>query len=260
MQARVDATIEIARAGGALALDYFRRVADLQVEDKGPQDFVSEADRAVEEQIRALIADAFPEDGIVGEEHETKPSISGYTWVIDPIDGTANFVTGIPAWVVVLAVVHEDQTIIGAIFDPIHDEMYLARRGGGATLNGKPISCPPELSMGRGSVAVGFARRTPHAQTVAVLEAVLDQGGVFFRNASGALMLAYVSAGRLIGYLEGHMRPWDCLAGQLLVSEAGGRIEPQSANDMVQNGGRVVAGSAGVFDDLLQIANTHYKD
>lgn len=256
MTNRKETAEAIARSGGALALDYFQRLASLEVEDKGPQDFVTEADKNVEVHIRALIEKAFPDDGIVGEEHAPKSSTSGYTWVIDPIDGTANFISGIPAWVVAIAVVQDDVTGIGVIYDPIHDEMFSGARGQGAQLNGAPLLCPPNTALTRGSVGTGYSNRISPEKTMEVVSAVVQAGGVFHRNASGALSLAYVAAGRLIGYIEEHMNAWDCLAAQLLIAEAGGRVEMQSANDMIVNGGRVVVGSAGVFDDLLAIANT----
>ena len=258
MQTRKDTAVEIARIGGALALEYFRRLETLKIEDKGPQDFVSDADKAVEDHIRNLIIAAFPEDGIVGEEDAPKPSTSGYTWVIDPIDGTANFIAGIPAWVIVIAIVHDDQTQVGVTFDAVHDEMYVAARGAGASLNKKPLLCPPDLRLDRGSISTGFSRRISDGDTVDVIARVVAQGGVFHRNASGALSLAYVAAGRLNGYIEEHMNAWDCLAGQLLIAEAGGRVETQSADKMIANGGRVVAGSAGVFEDLMKIADDVY--
>lgn len=258
MTNRSDAAEQIARSAGALAVDYFRKLGTLVIEDKGPQDFVSEADKAVELHVRAAIEAAFPDDGIVGEEHAPKPSKSGYTWIIDPIDGTTNFVTAIPAWCVVIAVVLNDVTQIGAIYDPVHDEMYFAERGAGATLNGTPLVCPADATITRGSVSTGYCNRISAETTLKVVHGVLSRGGVFHRNASGALSLAYVSAGRLIGYIEEHMNAWDCLAGQLLIAEAGGRIEQQSANDMIANGGRVIAGSAGVFDDLMEIAREVY--
>ena len=260
MTSRKDAAVEIARSGGALALDYFAKLGSLTIEDKGPQDFVTEADKNVEAHVRALIEDSFPDDGIVGEEDAPKPSSSGYTWVIDPIDGTANFITAIPAWTVVIAVVKDDQTQIGVTCDPIHDEMYVAVRGAGAWLNDAPLVCPADTALTRGSVGTGYSNRISAARSVKVIEAVLDAGGVFHRNASGALSLAYVAAGRLIGYIEEHMNGWDCLAGQLLIAEAGGRVEVQSADDMIANGGRVVVGSAGVFDALVQIADATYAD
>lgn len=260
MTSRKDAAVEIARSGGVLALNYFASLGSLTIEDKGPQDFVTEADKNVESHVRALIANAFPDDGIVGEEDEPKPSSSGYTWVIDPIDGTANFIAAIPAWTVVIAVVKDDQTVIGVTCDPIHDEMFVAERGKGAWLNDVPLVCPADTALTRGSVGTGYSNRISSAQAVKLVEAVLGAGGVFHRNASGALSLAYVAAGRLIGYVEEHMNAWDCLAGQLLIAEAGGRVEVQSADDMIANGGRVVVGSAGVFDALVAIADATYVD
>ncbi len=248
----------IARSGGALALDYFAKLASLEIEDKGPQDFVTAADKDVETHVRALIEKAYPDDGIVGEEHAPKPSQSGYTWVIDPIDGTANFIANIPAWCVVIAVVKDDQTQIGVTYDPIHNEMFSAECNKGATLNGRPLICPADTALNRGSVSTGYSSRIEANHTIKVITAITDAGGVFHRNASGALSLAYVGAGRLIGYIEEHMNAWDCLAGQLLIAEAGGAIEPQNAQDMMKNGGRVVASSKGVFKDLQKIADAAF--
>ena len=259
LEKRALAAINIAQNGGALAANYFQRIGTLVIEDKGPQDFVSEADKAVELHVRAMIEDAFPEDGIVGEEHASKPSKSGFTWVIDPIDGTTNFINSIPAWVVVLAVVQNDQTAIGVTHDPIHEETFSAVRGKGARLNGETLICPPDTALSRGTVSTGYSTRIKTEGTLKLLDSIMEKGGVFHRNASGALSLAYVAAGRLIGYVEEHMNAWDCLAGQLLIAEAGGKVEVQSADDMIAEGGRVVAGSAGVFDDLVRIADKAYS-
>ncbi len=258
MSKRSTVAVEIARDAGAFALSFFERVGGLVIEDKGPQDFVSEADKAVELRVRAAIEQAFPEDGIVGEEHAPKPSQSGYTWVIDPIDGTTNFITAIPAWTVVISIVHEDKAVIGVTFDPIHDEIYTAIKGEGAWLNGAPLRGPADASLARGSVGTGFSNRVDPDGVRRLIDEVLKADGVFHRNASGALSLAYVAAGRLLGYVEEHMNAWDCLAGQLLIAEAGGRVEVQSADDMIKHGGRVVVGSAGVFDELVAIADAAY--
>ena len=259
MTDRAQVAVEIAVDAGAFAHDFFRRVATLEIEDKGPQDFVSEADKAVELRVRAGIEVAFPDDGIVGEEHASKPSVSGYTWVIDPIDGTTNFINAIPAWTVVIAIVKDDETIVGVTCDPIHDETYLAIRGRGASLNGEPLVCPSDTHLSRGTLGTGYSNRTSADGVRRLIDEIIKAEGVFHRNASGALSLAYVAAGRLLGYVEEHMNAWDCLAGQLLIAEAGGRIEVQSADAMIRSGGRVVAGSAGVFDELVRIADAAYE-
>ncbi|MEM1352180.1 MAG: inositol monophosphatase, partial [Pseudomonadota bacterium] len=173
MPDRRSAAEEIARSGGHLALDYFRKLDTLAVEEKGAQDFVTIADRAVEEHIRDLITTRFPDDGILGEEHAPKPSQSGYTWVIDPIDGTANFINAIPVWCVVIAVVADDKTQISTTYDPVHDEMFAAARGEGATLNGASLTCPADTQISRGTVAVGLSGRSDINDTLALMRAIL---------------------------------------------------------------------------------------
>ena len=248
--------IEIAQQAGQLALDYFRKVSELKIIDKGAQDFVTEADQNVETRIRELIEAAFPDDGIVGEEHAPKQGASGYTWVIDPIDGTTNFINAIPAWTVVLAIVQQDQTVIGVIHDANHGETFSALKGHGANLNGTPLTCPANGRIDRGTISVGYGTHATPEITLGLLQEVMQRGGVFSRLASGALCLAYVAAGRFVGYLEEYMNAWDCLAGQLIISEAGGRVEEHSATDMIANGGRVIAGSDALFDELVAIADS----
>ena len=252
---RCQKALAITQEAGALALDYFHRQGSLKIDRKGHQDFVSQADREVEVLVRKRLAEVFPADGIVGEEHAPSEGSSGFTWVIDPIDGTANFISAIPAWTVVLAGVSGGQTQIGIIHDPCHDETFVAVRGGGATLNGEPLRVPEGRAMNDGTIGVGFSNRVESGGVMRLMQEIFDEGGVFLRNASGALSLAYVAAGRLLGYSEEHMNAWDCLAGQLIVAEAGGSVETQDADEMIARGGRVVIGVPGVFDDLVRISD-----
>lgn len=248
----------IAQEAGAVALDYFRRFDGLTVEVKSHQDFVSEADRNVETFVRKALAAVFPDDGIVGEEEAAKPGTSGHTWVIDPIDGTTNFIHGIPGWTVVLAGVVGKRTELGVIHDPNHGEMYHVRRGRGAFCNDRRIGVLRGRDIRTGSIGVGFSGRTRADGIKRLVRDIVEAGGVFYRNASGALSLAYVASGKLLGYVEEHMNAWDCLAGQLLVAEAGGLVEDQDAADMVARGGRVIVGTPDVFADLVAIAEGAY--
>jgi myo-inositol-1(or 4)-monophosphatase len=248
----------IAKDAGRMALDYFRDISALEVTSKGAQDHVSNADLEVETFVRAQIAKQFPQDGIVGEEHENVASSSGWTWVIDPIDGTANFICGIPQWCVILACVQDDETKIGVIYEPSADELFCAAAGKGSFLNEKPISVAKSKGLNDGSVGVGMNGRTATHMASRLIADLSTRGGVFFRNASGGLMLAYVAAGRLIGYTEAHMNAWDCLAGQLMVAEAGGQIEPQSAGAMLIDGGRVIAACPDIYEELLSISATAF--
>ncbi|WP_299756745.1 inositol monophosphatase family protein [uncultured Boseongicola sp.] len=258
MTDRAAVLIEICHEAGRLAAQYFKDQDQLVIDRKGHQDFVSQADRNVELLTRDLLAKSFPDDAIVGEEHAPKPGTSGFTWVIDPIDGTTNFVNGIPAWTVVVAGVRDGATQLGVIHDPCNAETFVATKGHGATLNGVALSLDDDRSLSEGTVGIGYSNRVDDQGILRLVAAVVSEGSMFYRNASGALSLAYVAAGRLLGYTEEHMNAWDCLAGQLIVAEAGGRVEPQDADVMIRDGGRVVVGTPAVFDRLLDISKTAF--
>lgn len=257
---RRDFAVVVAEEAGALAQGYFADPDSLVVDEKGAQDWVSQADRNVEIFIRQKIAEAFPDDGIYGEEHEAKDGSSGFDWVIDPIDGTTNFVNGIPAWTIVLAGVSDGQTQIGVIVEPNVGETYVAVRGEGATLNGHPMQVAAGVELASGTVSVGYSNRVEASKVIPVIAAIVERGALYHRNASGALSLAYVAAGRLLGYVEEHMNAWDCLAGQLMIAEAGGEIEKQNAADMIRNGGRVIAGTPTVFEVLKAICDDAWNN
>ncbi|AWD20720.1 inositol monophosphatase family protein [Fuscovulum blasticum] len=248
----------IAAEAGALALDYFRKWDQLTIDVKGHQDFVSEADRNVELAVRAALAKAFPQDGIVGEEGAAQAGTSGFTWVIDPIDGTTNFINGIPQWCVILACVQNGKTVIGVVHDPVHDELHHAVAGGGAFCNDRPIRCSAKTSLREGSLGVGFSGRTYNDGIKRLVNGCCDAGTVFWRNGSGGLSLAYVATGRILGYVEEHMNAWDFLAGHLIVAEAGGRVVPVDADEAIARGGRVVVAGAGVFEAVQALATASY--
>lgn len=255
---RLNFTRDLARRAGALGMEFFRKIDTLTIESKGHQDMVSEADREVELFVRAEIARAYPDDGIVGEEHAPKQGTSGHVWVIDPIDGTANFVVGIPAWCVAIACAENGVTHTGVIHDPCHDETFYGERGGGAFLNGRPIRASASQSLGDGSLGVGFAGRRRNSNVPALIGDLIGMGGVFFRNASGALMLAYVASGRLIGYVEQHMNSWDCIAGLLLVEEAGGMIVAPDPKSVIASGTPIITGGVGVFEEIRALHQRHF--
>lgn len=251
--------VEICREAGQLALQYFADQDALVIDHKGHQDFVSQADKNVELLTRELLAEAFPDDAIVGEEHAPSPGTSGFTWVIDPIDGTTNFINGIPAWTVVIAGVQDGKTQVGVIHDPCNNETFVAVRGQGAFLNDAPLHLNDSRAMSEGTIGIGYSNRVDDQGIVRLVAALVREKAMFYRNASGALSLAYVAAGRLLGYSEEHMNAWDCLAGQLVVAEAGGRVEDQDADAMIREGGRVVVGSATVFDQLLELSRSVFR-
>ncbi len=252
---RFEAALQIARAAARLAHDHWIRRDTLEVEAKASrQDIVSEADRAVETLIRAAIAADFPEDAILGEEFGATGGTSGFTWILDPIDGTSPYLFGLPSWCCVIAVTQGTETVIGVIDVPTQGEVFAAIRGGGATLNGRDLAIPVELTLANAATGIGASHRTDPAQIASWIEALLDQGGMFFRNGSGALMLASVAAGRLAGYVEPHMNAWDCLAGLLTIREAGGRTGDFCADGDYSKGGAVIAAAPGAWDALAAIS------
>lgn len=255
---RLECAIDVARRAGEFGLSFFREIEKLSIESKGHQDPVSNADREVELFVRSELSRHYPQDGIVGEEHPPLAGSSGYVWVIDPIDGTANFVCGIPAWTVVVGCVKDGQTVVGVVHEPSTGETFYASRGEGAFLNGRPIRVTGAQNLSDGSIGVGFNNRTEARHSAQVVAKIVEEGGVFFRNASGALMLAYVAAGRLIGYTEEHMNSWDCLAGMLIVEEAGGLVEPFNRGDPIVNGTVVIAGGRGVFPQIRELSAAVY--
>lgn len=250
---RLAAAEAVAREAGALALRHFRAREALVVERKGPQDIVSEADRAVERLVAARLATLFPADGMLGEETGHRPGSDGL-WVVDPIDGTWCFLNGIASWCVSLAYVRGGAIETGVVFDPNSGELFRARRGGGASLDGRPLRVANAGSLADGTVSVGYSLRVPPEQVQGMIARLLAQGGMYHRHGSGALGLAWTACGRLIGYVEAHMNSWDALAGLLLIREAGGFTNDFLAADGLHRGNRVVAGPTGLRAALEAVA------
>lgn len=256
--ARAALASDLARRAGQIALAYYRDRANLEIETKnGELDLVSIADRAVEEMIRGEIATAFPDDAILGEEGGASAGRSGLTWVIDPIDGTVPFLMGLPHWCVVIALVEGSETLLGVIDVPVIGEHFAARAGHGVTLNGERLSLDPSKRIDQGLVAVGASDRTPPDPIAEIIRDLIGAGSMYYRNGSGANMLACVAAGRLAGYVEPAMNPWDSLAGLLMIREAGGVIHPYPADARL---GLALGGAPGVWDDLLSIVRKNLPD
>lgn len=247
----------IGQAGG-IALGMFQRRTELVIEEKGLQDMVSIADRMVEDFLRAQIAERFPEDAVVGEERGGGASGARCVWVIDPIDGTACFVNGMLAWCVSIGVLVDGQPAIGAVYDPNADELFHACLGQGAHVTAKAgetrLRINDVASLQGGVLGVGFSHRVGTGTFLPFLRDVLEGGGMFIRNGSGALMIAYVAAGRLIGYFEPHINSWDCLAGIVLVNEAGGRCNDFLADNGLEKGNPILVGGPRLYPQLAALA------
>ncbi len=248
----------LAREAGAHALRRFHRLDRLTVERKGLQDIVSTADREVEALVRGRLATLLPEDAVLGEEHGMTEGASGAIWVVDPIDGTWCFLNGIGAWCVSIACVIEGRVEIGVIHDPCSGEMFAASRGGGARLDGRPMRVADARSLEDGTLSVGFSHRSRAEEVGPLIGELLARGGMYHRHGSGALGLAWTACGRLIGYLEPHMNSWDCLAGLLLIEEAGGFVNDFLSGDGLLAGNPVVAGPPGLRETIEDLARRHF--
>ena len=226
---------------------------------KGPQDFLTETDGAVELYLRERIAEAFPEDGFLGEE--TGGGGSSNLWVVDPIDGTANFARGIPHFCISIAFVAQGVTEIGMIAAPAMNEVYFARRGCGATRNGSSIHASDTSSYAAACIELGWSNRASEERYLRLMSGILGAGANVRRAASGALGLAYVADGRSDAYLELHMHAWDCLAGMLLAAEAGARISAIPVPlDGGKGGGPVLAAVPALANSLSEISGILLED
>ena len=254
---RLEKAQRVAHSAGTLALDYFAKRDELTVSSKGLQDRVTQADREVERHIFQEITEAFPGDGFLGEEMasgEPVKLVEEGTWVVDPIDGTDCFVYGIPCWCISIAWMQEGEVKIGVIYDPLHDEMYAAAVGHGAKLNGKKLQISTATELSDGITGMGYSTRVKPAASIDALQRLMVAGGMFNRCGSGALSLAWVAAGRLIGYYEPHINSWDCLAGIVLVREAGGWVNDFLAEDGLTRGNPIIAAAPGLVRKIQMVS------
>jgi len=236
----------------ALALDRFRNLDSLTITDKGRQDMATEADLETETLIRGRLAVAFPEDAFLGEE-TGRSDVAGSQgiWVVDPIDGTQPFICGMTSWCVSIAFVTGGALEMGFVSSPARNELFIGRRGRGATLNGRPIFVRPATRIDDGILYMGYSPRIGADDVIPIFDRVLRQGAVYYREGSGALGLCYVAAGRLIGYVEPHLNSWDALGALAVVQAAGGTTNDFLAGDGLWTGAPMIAGSASLYPTLL---------
>ncbi len=239
LDARWSFAQSLAAEAGALALGYFERRAELTVTLKGPQDLVTIADREVEALIRRRVAERFPSDAVLGEEEGGVAAEA--IWVVDPIDGTTNFVRGLPHYCVSIAFVHRLKIELGVVTAPTLEETFAARAGAGATLNGQPIRASACTRLDQALLGWGSSRRTPMQPYLEALGKLLSAGAEYRRVGSAALNLCQVACGRLDSFVEAQLSSWDVLAGVLLVREAGGVTNDFFANEGLTRGNPLVA-------------------
>lgn len=229
----------LAHEAGSLAMSYANNRERMATRMKGTQDFLTEADGAVETMLRSRLARIFPDDGFVGEEGGGEGAEN--LWIVDPIDGTANFARGDLQWCISIGFLHKMKPVAGIIHAPVLGETFAAREGAGASLNGRPIKVSGGIDMKAASVEIGWSARRPFEEYVSLISKVGGMGASAKRSASGALGLCWVAAGRTDAYLELHINSWDVAAGIIIVTEAGGTVTDFFAGDGLADGNPILA-------------------
>lgn len=245
--------VEAALQAGRIQQVYFRRTPEIT--KKSRIDLVTAADLAAEKAFRELIAARFPEHEVLGEETPAtgEPPRSVFRWIIDPVDGTTNFAHGLAFFCVSIALEINGRIELGVVFDPVAGEMFTAERHGGARLNGVPISVAPRTALVDAMLCTGFpySVREDRGRHLHVFAAFLEEAQAVRRLGSAALDLCYVACGRLDGYWEEKIHPWDIAAGALIVEEAGGRVGGMGGEPFDVFAGHLVASSPGLHDLML---------
>ncbi|OYR11403.1 inositol monophosphatase family protein [Brucella thiophenivorans] len=254
LQARYDYALKLIRDAGDLAHDYFKRRQTLEIKSKGLQDMASEADLQTELLIKSGLEKNFPDDAFLGEETGMTDFNPGQgIWVVDPIDGTQPFISGMSSWCVSIAFVLDGELKFGLVYAPARDELFASGLGEGSTLNGQPMERHPARSVKDGICGVGYSPRVKPDEFLPMFGRLLRAGGMFSREGSGALTLCYVASGRLIGYIEPHINSWDCLGAIAVIRGAGLVTNDFLADDGLRVGNRLIAGNADVYDELISI-------
>lgn len=251
----INIAIEAARAAGNLITRAIKRLDTIKIAEKRPNDYVTETDQRVEQEIVNIILKAYPTHGIIGEEGgERKGKEQDYLWIIDPIDGTRNFIHGFPHFAISIALMYKNRLEHGVIYDPIRQELFTASRGKGARLNDKRIRVSPRKHLQECLLGAGLAyHRLDKEKTINMLAAIQPYCSDIRRAGAATLDLAYVACGRLDGYLELGLHSWDIAAGILLVKEAGGLVCDTTGGEDYFKTGNIVAANPKILRQLLKI-------
>lgn len=250
--------VRAARNAGDLIQRSSLNIEKLTVDQKSRNDYASEVDRAAEQEIIKVIRTAFPDHGILAEESgEAKGN--DYTWIIDPLDGTTNFLHGFPHYAVSIALKNKNKLEIGVIYDPTRDELFTAERGGGAMLNNRRIRVTKQNTMRGALIGTGFPFKTMDniEPYLGMFKAVCADAAGIRRAGAAALDMAYVACGRLDAYWEIGVKEWDIAAGVLLVQEAGGVATDFSFNDKYLQSGNIITGNPKMHQLMYQIIEPH---
>jgi myo-inositol-1(or 4)-monophosphatase len=255
MHGMLNIAIRAARKAGDIMIRQLNKLESLEIAEKGRNDFVTGVDRLAEEAIIEVVKDHYPEHAILAEESGSSGKHE-YEWIIDPLDGTTNYLHGFPVFSVSIAVAHENELQHGVVYDPLRQEIFSASRGQGAQLDGRRIRVSKLTNLRHALVATGFPYRLAEEHVdvyLQMLRAVMIETAGVRRPGSAALDLCYVAAGRVDGFWELGLKKWDVAAGALIIREAGGRISDFAGSDAYLESGSVVAGTPKVYAALSKL-------
>ena len=258
MQPLLNIAVRAARRAGDLIVRNLDRVSSLNVQAKGRNDFVSEIDQMAERDIIETVRRVYPDHAFLCEE-SGRHGESDVLWIIDPLDGTTNFLHGFPTFAVSIGVEVRGRLEHAVVYDPMRQELFTASRGYGAQVDGRRIRVSKQLTLDGALIGTGFPYRANARwidEYMAMLKAVMMETAGIRRPGSAALDLAYVAAGRTDGFWEIGLSAWDTAAGTLLITEAGGRIGTLTGQPYAQ-GGHVIAGTPKVYDALIEVIGPH---
>jgi len=256
MHPTLNIAIKAARSAGNIIVRSMDQINTLSVSTKGRNDFVSEVDKAAEKEIIKTIRRAFPSHGILAEESGSHEG-DEFLWIIDPLDGTTNFLHSFPQFSVSIALQHKGRLEHGVVYDPLRQEIFSASRGAGAQLNDRRIRVSKASGIEGSLLGTGFpyGKMNNLNNYMEILKHIIPQAAGVRRPGSAALDLAYVAAGRLDGFWEYSLKPWDMAAGAIIVQEAGGILSDFEGGSDYMESGDIVAGNSKVMKELLQAIN-----
>ena len=258
MHPMVNIAVRAARGAGTIIARNAERLDRVEVERKGDNDFVTEVDRMAEQEVIQTLKRAYPSHAVIGEESGGDAD-RDYVWVVDPLDGTTNFVHGFPHFAVSIALLYRGTVDVGVVYDPMRDELFTAKRGGGATLDGRRLRMTQRRGLEEAIIGTGFPFKYPEHLTpyMGMFEDVLRRAGDIRRTGSAALDLAWVASNRMDGFWEIGLNPWDIAAGTLFIREAGGIVSDLEGGERHLERGDVAAGSPKLIKELLRTIRPH---
>jgi len=261
MHPMLNIAVRAARNAGDLIQRSSENISQLTINKKSKNDFVSEVDRMAEQEIIQIIKQAYPDHGIIAEESGEQKG-NDFTWIIDPLDGTTNYLHGYPQYAVSIALKKGNKIELGVVYDPLKDELFTATRGGGAMLNNRRIRVSKQIDLSTALLGTGFPFKYPqHLDAYIGMFKTLTPATAGIRRAgSAAIDLAYLATGRLDGFWEIGLKEWDMAAGVLLIQEAGGVITDFSFKDQYLRSGNIIAGNPKMHQAIFQAIEPHLTD